>query len=96
MTERDANLIISSHGQHFTANGITVEVCIYRLEDNPVWSLDVINAAGSTIAWGELFSSDDEAWAEFRRTVEEEGMQWFLDSAKIIPFPRKIIPFPRR
>jgi hypothetical protein len=35
-----------------------------------------------------LFPTDEDAYAEFERTVAEEGMRTFLDSGKVIPFPR--------
>jgi uncharacterized protein len=38
--------------------------------------------------WDELFSSDNAAKEEFFRTVAEDGMATFLDSATIIPFRR--------
>ena len=69
-------------------DGITVKVCIYRLETDTEWSLEVVNAAGTSIVWDELFSSDNAAKEEFLRTVAEDGMATFLDSATIIPFRR--------
>ena len=36
----------------------------------------------------ELFATDEDAYAEFERTVAEEGMRSFLDSGKVIPFLR--------
>ena len=58
---------------------------IVRLEDESKWSLEVVNAS---IVWDELFPTDEDASAEFERTVAEEGMRTFLDSGKVIPFPR--------
>jgi hypothetical protein len=87
MNEREPNLVVSSLGKHFTADGVTVEVCIYRLENNPDWSLEVVNAAGTSIVWDDHFESDDKAWAEFLRTVDEDGMKSFQETATIIPFP---------
>jgi hypothetical protein len=59
-------------------------VCIYRLETEPAWSLEVVNSAGTSTVWDDLFSSDDEANEEFLRTVTEEGMTTFLDNAKVV------------
>jgi hypothetical protein len=42
----------------------------------------------TSIVWDELFATDEGARAEFERTVAEEGMRSFLDSGKVIPFPR--------
>ena len=44
--------------------------------------------SGSSIVWDDLFSSDQDALAEFERTVAEEGISTFLDGGKVIPFSR--------
>ena len=44
-------------------------------------------AATSTV-WDELFETDEDAYAEFERTVAEEGMQALLDKGNVIPFRR--------
>lgn len=71
-----------------TAGEISVEVCIYRLESDPEWILEVVNSEGTSIVWDDPFPSDDAANEEFLRTVTEDGITTFLDSAKIIPFRR--------
>jgi hypothetical protein len=88
MEEREPKLVRSGLSRHVTRDGITVELCIYRLEEKAEWSLEVVNAAGTSIVWDDTFSSDDAANEEFLKTVAEEGMVTFLDSAKIIRFPR--------
>jgi len=59
---------------------------IIRLEHDTEWSLEVINAASTSIVWDELFASDAEAFAEFERTVAAEGMRTFVDKSNVIPF----------
>ena len=88
MEEREPNLVTSGLSRDVTRDGITVEVCIYRLETTQGWSLEVVNSAGTSIVWDDLFPSDDAANEEFLRTVAEEGMTAFLDSAKVVPFRR--------
>jgi hypothetical protein len=48
----------------------------------------VVNSAATSIIWDELFASDEDAYAEFERTVADEGMQAFLDKGNVIPFRR--------
>ena len=67
---------------------MTVKVSIVRLEHESQWSLEVVNDAGTSIVWDDLFSSDEEAYAEFQRTLADEGMRAFLDKGNIIPFRR--------
>ena len=88
MTERDPNIVQSRHSRAVNKDGVTVEVSIIRLEHQAEWSLEVVNPAGTSIVWDDLFASDDEAFAEFERTVAEEGMRTFLDKGNVIPFRR--------
>jgi hypothetical protein len=88
MSEREPNIVQSGLSRKVTQDGVTVEVSIIRLEHEKEWSLEVVNAANTSIVWGELFPTDEAAYAEFERTVAEEGMRTLLDSAKVIPFRR--------
>jgi hypothetical protein len=36
----------------------------------------------------DLFATDEDAYADFERTVTEEGMRTLLDSGKLTRFPR--------
>jgi hypothetical protein len=88
MIERDPNIVHSGLSRIVEKDGVTVEVSIIRLEDETQWSLEVVNSAGTSIVWDDLFASDEDAYAEFERTVAEEGMQAFLDKGNVIPFRR--------
>ena len=87
MTDRDPNIIYSGLGGMVTEQGITVELSIHRQEDQPGWAMEVVNQKGTSTVWNELFVTDDAAFAEFRRTVEDEGMSEFLDD-NVVPFKR--------
>lgn len=71
-----------------TGQGITVDVHIIRLEDEPRWTLEVVNHSGTSTVWDDSFVTDDAAWAAFRRTVEAEGMHAFIDQTVVVPFRR--------
>ena len=88
MKERIPNLVRSGLSGIVSKDNVTVEVIIVRLESESKWSLEVANNAGISIVWDDLFDSDDEAYAEFQRTVEEEGMNAFLDNRNVIPLRR--------
>ena len=87
MREREPNIIYSSLGRVLTLDGVTVDVKIYRLEHDPQWALEVVNEEGTSTVWDDLFDTDDQAYAAFQLTVEEEGMRAFLDNSNVIPFP---------
>jgi hypothetical protein len=63
-----------------TRNGITVRVEIYRLAgSNEGWSLEVVDQKGGSTVWSELFAKDTDAYEEFYRTLETEGIRSFAD-----------------
>ena len=77
MIERDSKIVKSGLSRTVKQDGVTVEVSIIRLEHKTEWFLEVINSAAMSIVWDDLFASDEEAFAEFERTVAEEGMRAF-------------------
>ena len=88
MNPQDPKIVRSELSRTVRNDGIAVEVSIIRLEDESKWSLEVVNAAGTSAVWDDLFASDREAFSEFERTLAEEGMQAFLDKSNVIPFRR--------
>lgn len=73
----DPPLIASKHNGFFTKDGITVEVQIYRLAHTK-WTLEVVDPEKNSIVWDDEFATDDDAHAEFLRTVETEGITSLL------------------
>lgn len=62
-----------------TRDGMTVEVCIYRIKGSPEgWSLEVVDHEGGSTVWDDLFDTDQAAFDEFVSTVEREGIGSFL------------------
>ncbi len=88
MIEWDPRIVKSGLSRIVKKDGVTLEVSIIRLEHETEWSLEVVNFASTSIVWDDLFTSDDEAFSEFERTVAEEGMQTFLDKGNVIPLRR--------
>lgn len=79
MTEKAPKIEVSLLSGDFTKDGITVEVMIYRPSDRSDWILEVVSALEISTAWEEPFETDQEAYDEFLRTVEIEGMNAFLE-----------------
>lgn len=78
MTE-DPEIVVSPLSGDFTKDEITVEVMIYRPADETDWMLEVVYDEDISTVWDEPFETDQEAYDEFLRTVEREGMNTFLD-----------------
>ena len=75
-------------GETDAAIFVAVDVWICRMETEATWTLEVVNSAGTCTVWDDLFPSDDAADEAFLRTVADEGMAAFVDSAKVVPFRR--------
>lgn len=89
MTENGPEVIYSRHCKKITMHGEPLEVGIYRLETSNEWALEVINQNGTSTVWDDLFSTDGEAYDEFLRTLQEEGVATFRDAPKVTPFPHR-------
>ncbi len=74
----DVTLIYSPHCQVVTHEGVDLDVQIYTGAE-PGWLLEVVNERGTSIVWDDLFETDDEAFAAFKRTLDEEGLAAFAD-----------------
>ena len=89
MPDRDPNIVTSGLSRTVTVDGVTVVVNIYRLEHDPQWALEVVNEVGTSTVWDVPFDTDEEANDAFQLTVDEEGMEAFLDRTNVIPFRRR-------
>jgi hypothetical protein len=73
----DPEIIMSRHSGRFSRDGISVDVCICRLEHTK-WSLEIVDCENNSVVWDGEFETDDEAFEEFMRTVETEGLDSIL------------------
>jgi uncharacterized protein len=69
----DIELIYSDHCQTVNRGGKTVRLEIYSSGKND-WILEVVDADSNSTVWDEPFPTDEEAYQEFLRTLEEEGI----------------------
>lgn len=72
------NLVYSPHCQLYVHEGVSLEVQIYRGPEGG-WSLEVVNEDDTSTVWNDPFDSDDAAWAEFLRTLDDEGLGAFIN-----------------
>ena len=86
MAEKEPNLVTSSLSGKVTEQGTTVDLCIYKLEFGLTWTLEVVLPNGTSVVWDDEFPTDVAAQAEFRRTLDEEGMSALLGN--VVQFPR--------
>jgi len=74
MNTSDPEIVNSEHSRFVTSDGITVELCIYRLDTGKEWSLELVTEDNTSIVWKEVFESDDAANAEFEKVFGDEGL----------------------
>jgi len=82
MDKDDPEIEYSTLCETVAREGVTVRVEIYRLaEGSEGWSLEVIDHEGASTVWEDLFATDREAYAEFQRTLDLEGIRSFTEKA---------------
>ena len=74
----DMPVTYSSHCQVVERDGVTLDVQIYRIPVSD-WVLEVVNENNTSFVWDDAFDNDADAWAEFQRTLREEGLEGFAD-----------------
>jgi hypothetical protein len=70
----DIELIYSKHCQSVSRNNKTIKVMIYSSGKND-WILEVVDEDNNSTVWDEQFGTEDDAYQEFQRTLEEEGIE---------------------
>lgn len=79
MIDEDPEIEESPLSGDVTREGVTVHVEIYRLvEGDKSWTLEVVDHEGGSTVWDDRFATDRDAYDEFYRTLEVEGIQSFL------------------
>jgi uncharacterized protein len=72
-------IIRSPLERRISDRGISIEVLIYRGEDDAGWILEVVDHTGGSTVWDETFVSDQAALHEALRTIESEGIWCFAE-----------------
>lgn len=75
----DPPIIESPLSRTFSRDGISVQVAIFKIGGDAGWTLEVVNAEGTSTVWEESFDTDTAAFDAFVRALETEGMETFLD-----------------
>jgi hypothetical protein len=74
----DPMLMNSPLQQHHTSKGHIVEICIYKLEQDTEWVLEVLDGGGTSTVWDDKFPTDKAALEEALRSIEVDGVEGFL------------------
>lgn len=71
-------IITSPLSRKITRDGMTIDVQIYRGENDPVWVLEVIDQEGASTVWEDTFQTEQDALNEVFQTIASEGIGCFL------------------
>jgi uncharacterized protein len=77
--DEEYKIIRSPLERRVTERGVSVEVLIYRGEDDAGWILEVVDHTGGSTVWDDAFPTDRAALDEALRTIEREGIACFAE-----------------
>lgn len=81
----DPDLEFSPLGGLVTRDDRTVQVHIYRVVGSKRgWALEVVDVDDISTLWDELFATEREAYEEFSRVLDEDGIEAFLGEGKLL------------
>ena len=79
MTNEDPELETSPLSGIHVQDGVTVEVNIFRIaQKDERWALEVVDEDMGSTVWSDTFATDQDAYREFYKTLQEKGIQTFL------------------
>lgn len=73
----DPKLIDSPLSRTTIVEGESLQICIYRLDNEATWTLEVVDQERTSTVWENKFTSDGDALAEALKAIEEEGLEAF-------------------
>lgn len=84
---REPNIIYSGLSRNVRVDGLELRIEIYRLEDEHLWALEVVDAEDTSTVWDEQFRTDQDALDAVELVIREEGSAAFRDN--VIPFRKR-------
>lgn len=73
----DPKLIDSPLSRAVHVEDESLQICIYRLETDAKWTLEVVDQDATSTVWDDLFDTDEAALAEALQAIEKEGLEAF-------------------
>lgn len=88
MTDDTPDIVHSGKSQRVVVDGYPFSIEIYRLASDATWTLEVVDADGTSHVWDEQFRSDKDARNAALTAIESEGALMFMRGDNVIPFPK--------
>lgn len=70
----EPKLVESPLSQSISSGGKTVSIEIYRLENEPTWTLEIVDEFNNSTVWDDPFQTDSEALVEAKKSILAEGV----------------------
>jgi uncharacterized protein len=64
--------------QEISSGGYSVKIEIYRLTDEKLWTLEVVDEFGNSTVWDDGFITDSAALTEAKKAILEEKITHFI------------------
>ncbi|XKH59925.1 hypothetical protein LG290_14930 [Halomonas sediminis] len=74
----DKKLENSNLSQAIVQDAKSVNVTIYRSDEDAEWSLEIVDEYGNSEVWDNTFPTDRAALEEARTAIHEEGIEAFI------------------
>ena len=71
---KDPKPISSPLSRKVTADGITIDVEIYRFENENFWRLELVDEGWNATVYEDKFTTDQAAWDAFQQDLASEGL----------------------
>jgi hypothetical protein len=75
----DPEIVMSSLCREIIEDGTSIQVDIYRGENESGWILEVIDEENASTVWDEPFDTDEEALDTLMKVIERDGIRSFLE-----------------
>jgi hypothetical protein len=72
-------IVMSPLCREITVDGTTIQIDIYRGEDDSGWILEVIDEENASTIWDEPFDTDQEALDAVLIVIEKDDIRSFLE-----------------
>ena len=74
----DYEVILSSLSKTYSEGDLSVEVEIYKGEDDEGWILEILDNLGNSMIAEEQFQTEQAAWDQFVSDVTKNGIESFI------------------
>ena len=74
----EPKLIISNMSQELSSGSRTLNVEIYRLENESEWTLEIEDEFNNSTVWDQTFETESAALVEAKKSILAEGVKSFI------------------